>query len=123
VPTRSGFRWREGALFLAKIDALLPFTWSWPGIDPATIDPTTVTVSRDPCGRWYVSFAVDVPGPEQLPATGGVAGADLGSPTSRSPGHACGADVRHSGSSRVQSAVKQEPQGVSPGIPVLQGGE
>ena len=37
--------------------------------------------------------------------------------------HACGADVRHSGSSRVQSAVKQEPQGVSPGIPVLQGGE
>jgi putative transposase len=39
------------------------------------------------------------------------------------PGHACGADVRHSGSSRVQSAVKQEPQGVSPGISVLQGGE
>jgi putative transposase len=39
------------------------------------------------------------------------------------PGHACGADVRHSRSSRVQSAVKQEPQGVSPGIPVLQGGE
>jgi len=39
------------------------------------------------------------------------------------PGHACGADVRHPGSSRVQSAVKQEPLGVSPGIPVLQGGE
>jgi putative transposase len=39
------------------------------------------------------------------------------------PGHACGADVRHSGSSRVRSAVKQEPQGVSPGIPVLQVGE
>ena len=39
------------------------------------------------------------------------------------PGHACGADVSHSGSSRAQSAVKQEPQGVSPGIPVLQGGE
>ena len=38
-------------------------------------------------------------------------------------GDACGADVRHSGSSRVQSAVKQEPPGVSPGIPVLQGGE
>jgi len=39
------------------------------------------------------------------------------------PGHACGADVRHPGSTRVQSAVKQEPPGVSPGIPVLQGGE
>ena len=297
--TRSGFRWRDGALFLAKMDAPLPFTWSWPGIDPATIDPSTVTVSRDPCGRWYVSFAVDVPGPEQLPATGRVAGVDLGvtdfavtsdgqrianprhlerrarnlaryqrrmarcqrgsanrakarakvarahrkvraarsdflhkastslvrgydvivledlavtnmirnrtlakaisdcgwgtframtaykaarygrhviiadrwypssktcsacghllaslslktrtwqcpscgirhdrdhnaaknilaaglAVTGGNPGHACGADVRHSGSSRVQSAVKQEPQGVSPGIPVLQGGE
>jgi len=39
------------------------------------------------------------------------------------PGDACGADVRHSGIPRVQSAVKQEPQGASPGIPVLQGGE
>jgi putative transposase len=36
---------------------------------------------------------------------------------------ACGADVRHSGTSRVQSAVKQEPRLVRPGIPVLQGGE
>ena len=32
---------------------------------------------------------------------------------------ACGADVRHSGSSRVRSAVKQEPQPVTAGIPVL----
>jgi hypothetical protein len=37
------------------------------------------------------------------------------------PGHACGADVRHPRSSRVQSAVKQETQGVSPGVPVLPG--
>ena len=36
---------------------------------------------------------------------------------------ACGADVRHSGSSRVRSAVRQEPQLVKAGIPVLQGGE
>ena len=40
-----------------------------------------------------------------------------------SPGDACGADVRHSGSSRVQSAVKQEPQPARAGIPVLQGRE
>jgi len=39
------------------------------------------------------------------------------------PGDACGADVRHSGSPRVQSAVKQEPLGASPGIPVPQGVE
>jgi putative transposase len=36
---------------------------------------------------------------------------------------ACGADVRHSGTSRVRSAVKQEPRPVTAGIPVLQGGE
>ena len=39
------------------------------------------------------------------------------------PGDACGADVRHSRSSRMQSAVKQEPQPAKAGIPVLQGGE
>jgi putative transposase len=40
-----------------------------------------------------------------------------------SPGDACGADVRHPGTSSVQSAVKQEPRPVTAGIPVLQGGE
>ncbi|HEU5416435.1 MAG TPA: RNA-guided endonuclease TnpB family protein [Streptosporangiaceae bacterium] len=76
--TRSGFRYRDGRLFLARMDAPLAFTWSWPDIDPATLDPTTVTVSRDPCGRWYVSFAADLPDPGQLPATGAVVGIDLG---------------------------------------------
>ncbi len=36
---------------------------------------------------------------------------------------ACGADVRHSGTSRVQSAVKQELRPATAGIPVPQGGE
>jgi putative transposase len=76
--TRSGFRYRDGALFLAKMDTPLAFVWSWPGIDPASIDPSTVTVSRDPCGRWYVSFAVDAADPEQLPAAGSAVGVDLG---------------------------------------------
>ena len=76
--TRSGFRYRSGHLFLAKMSTSLTFTWSWPDIDPASIGPTTVTVSRDPCGRWYVSFAVDVADPVQLPPTGAVVGVDLG---------------------------------------------
>jgi putative transposase len=76
--TRSGFRWRDGALYLAKMGTPLAFTWSWPEVDPASVDPTTVTVSRDPCGRWSVSFAVDVPEPGQLPATGQAVGVDLG---------------------------------------------
>jgi len=36
---------------------------------------------------------------------------------------ACGADMRHSGTSRVRSAVKQESRPARAGIPVLQGGE
>jgi putative transposase len=76
--TRSGFRWRDGRLYLAKMDVPLAFAWSWPEVDPATVDPSTVTVSRDPCGRWYVSLAVEVPDPEPLPATGRAIGVDLG---------------------------------------------
>jgi putative transposase len=76
--TRSGFRWRDGRLFLAKTDAPLEFVWSWPDIDPASIDPSTVTISRDPCGRWHVSFAVEVADPDQAPATGAIVGVDLG---------------------------------------------
>ena len=76
--TRSGFRYRDGQLFLAKMDTPLVFVWSWPDIHPAAIGPSTVTVSRDPCGRWYVSFAVEVADPEQLPTAGHAVGVDLG---------------------------------------------
>lgn len=76
--TRSAFRWRDGRLYLAKQDGPLDLVWSWPDINPATLDPSTVTVSRDPDGRWYVSLAVDVTDPEQAPPTGAVVGIDLG---------------------------------------------
>ncbi|MBB2743200.1 UNVERIFIED_ORG: putative transposase [Microbispora rosea subsp. rosea] len=77
--TRSAFRWRNGRLFLAKMADPIAFVWSWPEVDPATIDPTTVTVSRDSDGRWYASLAVETAtGPEPLPASGGQVGIDLG---------------------------------------------
>ncbi len=41
--TRSGFRYRDGQLFLAKMSTPLAFAWSWPDVDPASVDPTTVT--------------------------------------------------------------------------------
>jgi transposase len=40
-----------------------------------------------------------------------------------SPGDACGADVRHPGSSRMQPAAKQEPRPVRAGIPAPKDGE
>jgi putative transposase len=76
--TRSGFRWRNGQLWLAKMDTPLRLVWSWPHIDPANIDPSTVTVSRDPDGRWYASLAVEVADPAPLPPTGTAVGVDLG---------------------------------------------
>ena len=76
--TRSAFRMKNGTLRLAKTTAPLAFVWTWPDVDVTGLDPTSVTVSRDPCGRWYASFAVEVADPVQLPATGAVAGVDLG---------------------------------------------
>ena len=76
--TRSAFSMRGGVLRLAKTSTPLEFVWSWPGVDVTSLDPATVTVSRDPDGRWYVSFAVEVADPVQLPASGSVVGVDLG---------------------------------------------
>src|SRR5699024_11133992 len=41
-------------------------------------DPTMVVVSREPDGRWYVTFAVDTDEPEPAPRTGEAIGVDLG---------------------------------------------
>lgn len=52
--TRSAFKWRNGALTLAKMDAPLDIVWSRPLPDGAY--PSSVTVSRDAAGRWFVSM-------------------------------------------------------------------
>jgi putative transposase len=76
--TRAAFRMRGDDLWLAKTGAPLRYVWTWPDIDPATLDPTLVTVVHDPAGRWFVTFHVDIPGPEPLPATGESVGVDVG---------------------------------------------
>jgi putative transposase len=52
--TRSGFKFRDGHLTLAKMTSPLDIRWSRPFPDGA--EPTTVTVSRDSAGRWFVSL-------------------------------------------------------------------
>jgi putative transposase len=55
--TRSAFRWRGGELFLAKMSDRLDIVWS--RALPKGVEPTTVTVSRDGAGRWFVSLLVE----------------------------------------------------------------
>ena len=55
--TRSAFRWRDGLLTLAKMGAPLDIVWSRPL--PEGAEPSTVTVSRDAAGRWFVSLLVE----------------------------------------------------------------
>jgi putative transposase len=57
--TRSAFRFRDRRLTLAKLDGPLAIRWSRPLPDGA--EPSTVTVSRDPAGRWFVSLLVTEP--------------------------------------------------------------
>jgi putative transposase len=76
--TRAAFRIRGRALWLAKTAVPLRYVWTWPEVDPAGLDPTSVTVARDPAGRWFVTFHVDVPVPEPLAATDHSVGVDLG---------------------------------------------
>ncbi|OUC91167.1 transposase [Streptosporangium minutum] len=52
--TRSAFTWRDGHLTLAKMGAPLDIAWSRPL--PEGVEPSTVTVSKDAAGRWFVSI-------------------------------------------------------------------
>jgi len=74
--TRSGFRWREGTLTLAKMAEPLDIRWSRPL--PAGAEPSTATVSRDPAGRWHVSILIDDPTIQPLARTEAVVGIDVG---------------------------------------------
>jgi putative transposase len=76
--TRSAFSMRGGMLRLAKTNAALRYVWTWPDIDPGSLDPTSVTVAKDPAGRWFVTFHVDAPDPVPIPATRQKIGLDLG---------------------------------------------
>jgi len=76
--TRSAFSFRGGVLRLAKTSAPLRYVWSWPDIDVTALNPSMVIVSREPDGRWYLTFAIDSDAPQRLPETGRAVGVDLG---------------------------------------------
>ncbi|MFH8895960.1 RNA-guided endonuclease InsQ/TnpB family protein [Streptomyces coeruleorubidus] len=74
--TTSGFRFRDGKLTLAKMTEPLDIAWSRPLPQGAT--PSTVTVSQDAAGRWFVSLLVEDPGVRPLPAADTAIGVDVG---------------------------------------------
>ncbi|WP_081136051.1 RNA-guided endonuclease TnpB family protein [Halomonas sp. BC2] len=71
--TRSAFKYRDGKLYLAKSKTPLDIRWSreLPG------EPSTVTVSKDSAGRYFVSCLCEFD-PETLPVTPKMVGIDLG---------------------------------------------
>jgi len=76
--TRSAFTIRGCELRLAKMSTPLRYIWSWPDADLTTLDPTMVIVSREPDGRWYVTFTAEAAAPVPLKQTGHAIGVDLG---------------------------------------------
>ncbi|MFJ6750067.1 RNA-guided endonuclease InsQ/TnpB family protein [Streptomyces sp. NPDC091266] len=69
--TSSAFRFRGGTLTLAKMKDPLEIVWSRPL--PKGAAPSTVTVSQDAAGRWFVSMLCDdtpAPMPEATRAVG-----------------------------------------------------
>lgn len=71
--TRSAFAYRDGKLFLAKSKTPLDICWS----RDLPCEPTTVTVSRDSAGRYFVSCLCEF-APSPLSVTPKMVGIDLG---------------------------------------------
>jgi putative transposase len=74
--TTSAFRFRDGTLTLAKMTEPLDIVWSRPL--PEGASPSTVTVSQDAAGRWYVSLLCEDPSIRPLPTTDAAVGIDVG---------------------------------------------
>ncbi|MER7395916.1 RNA-guided endonuclease TnpB family protein [Streptomyces sp. NPDC000151] len=74
--TTSAFRFRNGNLTLAKMAEPLDIVWSRPLPDDAK--PSTVTVSQDAAGRWFVSLLCEDPTVAQLPTVEAAVGIDAG---------------------------------------------
>lgn len=73
--TRSAFRFRDRQLTLAKMPGPLDIRWSRPM--PEDAKPSTVTVSRDSAGRWFVSLLCECY-LDSYPAAEAVVGVDAG---------------------------------------------
>ncbi|WP_312670442.1 RNA-guided endonuclease TnpB family protein [Pseudescherichia sp.] len=71
--TTSAFKYRDGRLYMAKSKAPLDVRWS----RPLPSVPSTVTLTRDTAGRYFVSCLCEFE-PVSLPVTAATTGIDVG---------------------------------------------
>lgn len=103
--TRSAFRYVEGGLTLAKMAVPLDIVWS--RALPMGAEPSTVTVSRDGCGRWFVSLLCeDTPAPMPVSTTSVGIDAGLSAPVTLSTGEKI-ANPKHERKDRIRLAGAQ----------------
>ncbi|MET9513635.1 RNA-guided endonuclease TnpB family protein [Streptomyces sp. NPDC002994] len=74
--TKSAFKYRDGVLTLAKMKNPLAIVWSRPL--PEGAEPSTVTVSQDSAGRWFVSMLCEDASVKPLPTLDTAVGIDAG---------------------------------------------
>jgi len=74
--TKSAFKFKNQKIYLAKTSEALPIRWSRQ--IPKGCEPSSVTVSLHPSGRWHISIRFDDPTIQPLPVTDNTVGIDLG---------------------------------------------
>ncbi|MEB3191338.1 MAG: RNA-guided endonuclease TnpB family protein [Snowella sp.] len=74
--TKSAFKFRDNEIYLAKCSEALAIRWS--RRLPKGCDPSTVTVSLHPSGRWHISIRFDDLTIKPLPVNDNTIGIDLG---------------------------------------------
>lgn len=74
--TKSAFKFRDNEIYLAKCSKPLAIRWS--RRLPKGCDPSTVTVSLHPSGRWHISIRFDDLTIKPLPVNDNTIGIDLG---------------------------------------------
>ena len=74
--TKSAFKFKNKEIYLAKCSEALPIRWSRQ--IPKECEPSSVTVSLHPSGRWHISIRFDDPTIQPLPVSENAVGIDLG---------------------------------------------
>ncbi|MGB8687165.1 MAG: RNA-guided endonuclease TnpB family protein [Microcoleus sp.] len=74
--TKSAFKLTDGQIYIAKCKDALPIRWSRQ--IPKGCEPTSITVSLHPSGRWHISIRFDDQTIQPLPFNDNAVGIDLG---------------------------------------------